>query len=129
MRFWLFMTACCLLIPASMIFFGRKYANDPPKQISQWSGYRTAMSIKNADTWEFAHRYFGKAWYNWGWWVLIGAVVCMCLCIGGTEEEVGLCGGIVCATGCIAMCIPILMMEKALKREFHIDGTRRICPK
>ena len=29
-------------------------------------GYRTSMSMKNKDTWEFAHKYCGKVWYVCG---------------------------------------------------------------
>jgi len=50
----------------------------------------------------------------------------MLYCMGGTEDEVGLCGGIVCLIQTIVMCVPIIMTERALKRNFHKDGTRRI---
>ena len=56
----------------------------------------------------------------------IGTVPIMLYCMGGTEDEVGLCGGIVCLIQTIVMCVPIIMTERALKRNFHKDGTRRI---
>ncbi len=124
MGFWVFMTACCLLIPATMIGYGMRCGKKTP-QYSRLSGYRTAMSMKNADTWEFAHRCIGRLWKKWGWWMLIGTIPIMVYCMGGTEDEVGLCGGVVCGIQTAAMCIPIIMTERALKRTFYKDGTRR----
>ena len=95
MGFWLFMTVCCLAIPLCMIIGGASYAKRAPK-FSRVSGYRTAMSMKNADTWAFAHSYMGRIWKKWGIRTLIGTVPIMLYCMGGTEDEVGLCGGIVC---------------------------------
>lgn len=114
-----------MLIPLCMIIGGASYAKKAPK-FSRVSGYRTAMSMKNADTWDFAHRYIGRIWKKWGWWMLIGTIPLMLYCLGGTEDEVGLCGGIVSTIQVIAMSIPIIMTEKALKRNFYKDGTRRI---
>ena len=125
MGFWAFMTVCCMLIPLCMIIGGNSYAKKPPR-FSRASGYRTAMSMKNADTWAFAHSYMGRIWKKWGIWTLIGTVPIMLYCMGGTEDEVGLCGGIVCLIQTIVMCIPIIMTERALKRNFHKDGTKRI---
>lgn len=125
MGFWLFMTVCCLAIPLSMIIGGASYIKKTPK-FSGISGYRTAMSMKNADTWAFAHGYMGRIWKKWGIWMLIGTVPIMLYCMGGTEDEVGLWGGIVCLIQTIAICIPLIMTERALKRNFHRDGTRRI---
>ena len=34
-----------------------------PKEINSVFGYRTSMSMKNKDTWEFAHKYCGKVKY------------------------------------------------------------------
>lgn len=38
----------------------------PPKKINSFYGYRTAMSMKNRETWEFAHKHCGKLWSAWG---------------------------------------------------------------
>ncbi|MCY6372198.1 SdpI family protein [Clostridium ganghwense] len=35
----------------------------PPKEINSTFGYRTTMSSKNKDTWNFAHRYAGIVWF------------------------------------------------------------------
>lgn len=37
-----------------------------PKEINAVFGYRTTMSMKNKDTWEFAHKYCDRIWYVCG---------------------------------------------------------------
>ena len=49
-----------LIIPFLMIIFGKLFIKNIPKEINGLFGYRTPMSVKNKDTWEFAHYYCGK---------------------------------------------------------------------
>lgn len=49
-----------LLIPVVMIVAGRMMWKHPPKNINEVIGYRTGHSMKNMDTWKFAHNYCGK---------------------------------------------------------------------
>ena len=60
MGFWIFMLIMDLLLPFTMIGFGRYFMKKAPKEINSVFGYRTSMSMKNKDTWEFAHKYCGK---------------------------------------------------------------------
>ena len=60
MGFWIFMLIMDLLLPFAMIGFGRYFMKKAPKEINSVFGYRTSMSMKNKDTWEFAHKYCGK---------------------------------------------------------------------
>ena len=57
MKFWIFMLIMDLLLPFTMIGFGRYFMKKAPKEINSVFGYRTSMSMKNKDTWEFAHKY------------------------------------------------------------------------
>ena len=59
MGFWIFMLIMDLLLPFTMIGFGRYFMKKAPKEINSVFGYRTSMSMKNKDTWEFAHKYCG----------------------------------------------------------------------
>ena len=68
MGFWIFMLAMDLILPLSMVFLGRYFVRHAPGNINMLFGYRTARSMKNQDTWQFAHRYFGKLWYKMGLW-------------------------------------------------------------
>ena len=57
MGFWIFMLIMDLLIPFTMIGFGKMFLKKAPDQINYVFGYRTSMSMKNQDTWVFAHHY------------------------------------------------------------------------
>ena len=48
-----------LLIPVLMILSGKAMQNHCPKNINGMIGYRTPRSMKNMDTWKYAHEYCG----------------------------------------------------------------------
>ena len=60
MWFWWFMLISSLLIPALMITAGWFMWKRPPKKINSAIGYRTSRSMKNINTWQFAHHYCGR---------------------------------------------------------------------
>ncbi len=125
MGFWIFMLVMDLLIPASMIGFGRLFLKWAPKEVNSVFGYRTSMSMKNKDTWEFAHKYFGRLWYVWGWVLLPVSVIPMLFVIGESEEVVGTVGSIIGGIQMVPMIGPIFPTERALKRNFDKNGNRR----
>lgn len=85
-KFWLFMLVMELFISLTMIGFGNYFKKNAPKQINRVFGYRTSMSMKNRDTWEFAHRYCGKIWYVCGWVLLIISVLVMVFILGQNKD-------------------------------------------
>ena len=89
MGFWIFMLIMDLLLPFTMIGFGRYFMKKAPKEINSVFGYRTSMSMKNKDTWKFAHKYCGKVWYVCGMVMLPITVIFMLLVIGKNEDCVG----------------------------------------
>ena len=116
MGFWIFMLIMDLLLPFTMIGFGRYFMKKAPKEINSVFGYRTSMSMKNKDTWEFAHKYCGKVWYVCGMVMLPITVIFMLLVIGKNEDCVGSIGGIICGVQLIPLIGSILPTEIALKR-------------
>ena len=56
--FWV-LFACCLLTPVIMLLAGWMMWKHCPREINGLLGYRTARSMKNQDTWRFAHAYCG----------------------------------------------------------------------
>lgn len=125
MGFWIFMLISDLLIPCTMIGFGKYFIIKAPKRMNGLFGYRTRMSMKNQDTWEFSHQYSGRIWYVWGMILLPITVIAMLLVIGRTEGVVGIVGGIICGIQMIPMLGVIFFTEKALKKNFDEDGNRR----
>ena len=66
MAFRVFMAFAVFLIPGIMVFFGRTMMDHPPKTINGAYGYRTAMSMINQDTWDYAQAACAKRWRRWG---------------------------------------------------------------
>ena len=125
MGFWIFMLVMILLIPITMIGFGKLFLKQAPGEINAVFGYRTTMSMKNKDTWEFAHNYCGKLWYRCGLFLLPLSVIPLLFVIGKNEDIVGTIGGIVCMVQLVALLAPIFPTEAALKKNFDKDGNRR----
>ena len=95
MGFWIFMTCMCLLVPGILIAFGSITKDHPPKKINPLYGYRTTMSTKNQDTWEFANRLWGKLSFRWGIIMLIISAIAMLAVIWQSENIVSIVGSVV----------------------------------
>lgn len=125
MGFWAFMLIMVLLIPVSMIGFGRLFLKSAPKDINSTFGYRTRRSMMNMETWKFAHAYIGKLWWICGWILLIPSVVGMCLVLGKDADTVGNVGLILVTVQMVPMVGAIFPTERALKKTFDDEGRRR----
>ena len=125
MGFWIFMLAMNLLFPLIMIVMGRYFMKKSPKEINYIFGYRTNMSMKNKDTWDFAHKYFGKLWFRLGWLLIPISVIPMLFVIGKGEDIIGTVGMVVMVIDLILLIAPIFPTERALKKVFDKDGNKR----
>ena len=125
MGFWFFMLAMGLLFPAIMILFGAVFTKAAPKRINYIFGYRTELSMKNRDTWEFAHKYFGKMWFRLGLLLIPITVIPMLFVIGNSENVVATVGLIVSFVNTVTLIVPIFFTEKVLSKSFDKDGNRK----
>lgn len=125
MVFWIFMLICNLLMPLLMLVLGWWFKDHAPKTINTICGYRTAMSMKNMDTWKFAHNYFGKLWWKTGLIMLPVSVAAMLLVLGKEEDTVGAAGGIIASVQCVILILSILPVEWALRKNFDKNGNRK----
>lgn len=125
MGFWLFMLVMELLFPAIMIGIGKSFQKAAPKDINPIYGYRTAMSMKNRDTWEFAHRHCGRLWFKLGLILLPVNLIPMLLVIRQSKDVVGNVGTVLCIINLVVIIATIFPTEAALKRTFDQDGNRR----
>ena len=125
MGFWIFMLAMNLLFPLIMIVMGRYFMKKSPKEINYIFGYRTNMSMKNKDTWDFAHNYFGKLWFRLGWLLIPISVIPMLFVIGKGEDIIGTVGMVVMVIDLILLIAPIFPTERALKKVFDKEGNKR----
>ena len=125
MGFWIFMLFMDLLIPLTMVAFGKMFMTKSPKNINVVFGYRTTMSMKNKDTWEFAHKYFGKLWLKCGLVLLPLSIVPLIFTFNKGTDIIGTVGGIVCTVQLVPLIGSIFPTEAALKRIFDKNGNRR----
>ena len=124
MGFWIFMLIMNLLIPVMMIGFGKYFMKSAPGSINIVFGYRTSMSMKNQDTWKFAHEYCGKLWYKWGMIMLILTIIVMLFLLGKSVDTIGYWGGVVCMIQLVPLIGAIFPTESALRRTFDKNGNR-----
>lgn len=125
MRSWWFMFFCNILIPVIFIVAGRMMWKHCPREINGLIGYRTKRSMKNMETWKFAHDYCGRLWWKIGWILLLPSILVQIPLIHSTDNAIGIVGGIICAVQCIILIVSIFPTENALKKTFLEDGTRR----
>lgn len=124
MGFWVFMLLMDLIIPFTMIGFGKYFIEKAPQEINSVFGYRTSMSMKNKDTWKFAHTYCGKIWYRCGCILLPVSVIGILLVIGKSSDEVGTAGGAICVIQMIPLVGSIIPTEIALRKNFDKNGVK-----
>ena len=123
--FWIFMLLCLMLVPFVMIGFGGLFSKSAPKTINATFGYRTKRSMKNRDTWDYAHKVCGRVWRRWGVVLLIVSVLAMLLCLGKDTATVGYWSVLIMAAQILVLLLSILPVERALKKEFDEFGHRR----
>ena len=125
MGFWIFMVIMDLVVPLTMIGFGRYFLKQAPGAINLVFGYRTEMSMKNKDTWEFAHNYIGKLWYRIGLSLVPLSVIPMLFVLGRDKDTVGNLGAAISMLQLVFLIAPIFPTERALKKTFDMKGNRR----
>ena len=125
MGFWIFMLIVVLLIPLTMLIFGRLLFRRTPKEINYVYGYRTKRSMRNEETWKFANQYFGKARYLCGLLSAPLSVIAIALVFGKGTETVGTVGGTITMIQMIPLVGAIIPTEIALKNNFDENGRRK----
>ena len=125
MGFWIFMLAMASLIPITMIGFGRLFMKKAPDDINFIFGYRTTRSMKNKDTWSFAHKYIGRLWFLCRVIILPISIITMFFALGKTTDADGTTGGIIVIVQLIPFVATIIPTEVALKKNFDEYGKRR----
>lgn len=125
MGIWWLLEVCNILIPTIMLVAGYMMWKHCPKEINWVYGYRTSRSMKNMDTWRFAHEFCGRLWWRLGWILLIPSIVVLIPFIYSSEEVIGTVGFVVMIIQCIALIVSIFPTEIALKKNFDENGIRR----
>ena len=125
MGIWFMMLGFNLLIPVIMLIAGKAFLRSAPKSINWMLGYRSTMSMKNEDTWIFAHQVVGGFWLKWGWVTLAVTVILMLLLLGKSVELISIVGCVLLFLQLIPVIAVIPHTEKALKGTFDKNGNRK----
>lgn len=125
MGFWIFMAVSCMLTPILMVGIGYVFVRHPPGTINGIYGYRTSMSSKNQQTWNFAHYYCGKLWWKVGWVMCFLTLLIILAVMGKGDTVIGCVTGIWIGLQCVVMIATIPVVERALRRRFDRNGNLR----
>lgn len=125
MGFWIFMFCCTLLIPIIMIITGNSMRLGKFKTINSIVGYRTRRSMKNQQTWDYAHRECGLLWRRWGSTMLVLTVIAMLLFMGEDTDHIGVVGSVITVLQMIPLFLSIVIVEKKLREKFDESGLPR----
>ena len=125
MWFWWFVLVSNLLIPLIQIVAGWMMWKHCPHSINNVLGYRTKWSKKNQETWKFAHEHCGKTWRNVGLVLLVLTMVAYIPFYGADQDTIGNLCLIVTYMQLAILIGSIFPTERALKRTFNEDGTRK----
>ena len=113
--------------PAILLGFGWRFRKKPPQDINGSYGYRTSMSTKNQDTWDFAHQVCGRVWWRTGWILLAfsAAFLAWMRTRPGGERTNWLLGILAMTAETAALILTMIPVERALKKTFDKNGNRR----
>lgn len=118
------MASCSMVIPLMMIFFGMAFKKGYPRKINKFFGFRTAMSMKNSETWLFAHNLCGKIWLFLGFVLFFLTLVFIVFVIYKKNINVETIVVINLSVQAICMLATIIPVEKNLKKNFDESGKR-----
>ena len=124
MEFWIFMLIMDLLLPFTMIGFGRYFMKKAPKEINSVFGYRTSMSMRIKTHGNLLINIAVKLVCLWNGYVANNSNI-HAFSNWKSEDCVGSMGGIICGVQLIPLIGSILPTEIALKKNFDKNGTRR----
>ena len=125
MGFWIFLFCCPLLFPIIMIIAGNSMRLGKFKTINSIVGYRTRRSMKNQQTWDYAHRECGLLWRRWGSTMLVLTVIAMLLFMGEDTDHIGVVGSVITVLQMIPLFLSIVIVEKKLREKFDENGLPR----
>lgn len=122
----LFLYCFLMVMPIIMMILGLIFKNGGPDNIDAFYGYRTAMSTKNRNTWNFAHRYFAVILRRIGSAMLFVSALLGCVGFFCNEVIQNILYIIVLTTQCAIFIAALFPVESALNRKFDKDGNRKI---
>lgn len=107
-----------MITPILMVMIGMSWRNNPPKTINKVYGYRTTRSMKSKESWEFAHRYFGRILFKLVLVITVLTIVILLIFKNSNDNTLVKVVLIILMIQVIAFILPVIPTEIALKRNF-----------
>jgi len=117
---FIFLFVMTMLIPFTMIVFGMLWKSHPPKNINWAYGYRTTMSMKNKETWDFAHKFLALVWFYCG--AVIAVISAILLIIFKNSDDFENMVTVLVLVQLVVLCLAIIPTEIALNKHFNKNG-------
>lgn len=112
-----------LILSLTMLLFGWIFVYKPPKKVNGWVGYCTHMSMKNQQTWDYAHRVAGHIWLILGVGILPSSILLPLVLKDWTYLEEFILIQIYVQISLLILVIPLV--EIRLHKRFNPDGTEK----
>ena len=125
MGLWGIILIVALVMSATMIVFGLLFTKHAPKRVNLVYGYRSAMSMKNADTWKFGNLYAGKRLFGSGCIFLVGSLIALFLTMNSSPSVIRTAGIVIVIAHAVFLLGSIILTQKALHKTFDHNGNRR----
>ena len=125
MWYWWVMLLCDMIVPVVMVVAGIIMLKHCPKKINMLLGYRTTRSMVNMDTWRFAHHHCGRLWWRIGLIMLILSALAHIPFYQSSEAVIGTFASVLCWVQVAILVVSVFPTERALKKTFNDDGTRK----
>jgi hypothetical protein len=106
------------LIPATVGLVTASWKRKPPKDISGLWGYRTKRSMRNQESWDFAHSMCSKRFPPWCLMVFAASEAALFIGYAVSRDTAWLVGEIMVFAQIAALLLMLLPIEKALKDKF-----------
>ena len=114
-RVLIFVISLLLLIPSAFLLLGLYFTIAPVKERNKTKGYRTNLSLKTEETWNYAQRIFAVIWMIFG--VCLAGLIVLCNFIIPISHEVRSVIFVVASISVMMCCTPIT--EGMIKRKFR----------
>jgi len=121
---WYWLLGTNLLLAIAMVILGDQFLKSAPKKINRYFGYRTARSMRNRDTWQYAHAVCGLFVRRCESVMLGVSVVAMLCVLKSSQQVVAIVGYVLLGLQLLVLILAIPHTEKALRRTFNQLGVR-----
>lgn len=125
MGYKIIMLISVIFIPLLLIVIGKIFAKFPSKEPNIAIGFRTKLSMKNKDTWDYAQKLFPLCWIKLGTILLVISVIILFLLYNDDKDYIGKLVLIIMLIQVALMLGSIFFVNTKLKKAFNSDGTRK----